>query len=867
MSRTIKVIFALILAGLVLVASPGELARAQTGLTYTANFEGGIPPEITFGTGCGITDDLGFGTLVPGPSSYGKSLQSLSWDNTGSHYASLARIVFPELVDISTISARFYYEAGYSGGNGFYFCDAYGDPVANNAQFNNGNDVVRTYGSVRVAAVYFWWYSIDEKHGYLDDISISYDLTGITFDHSIYGENPSVGPYKPVSQPDQFLTLDYIHLVTQPNANVHAVNSGRIVASVNNGGTWAVQIAPLFVTDTANYIAYSHLQSVNGSVGDMVQAGCVLGLAAAGFDSGELAGKGLAVFNAPSPMQTEWPGYDDSPNNTPCDASKYQTQNCLNINPGFADLAKSWNSDGHVEMSQTGPTLYSGADIYQDVPLDDAEAYIVTVFATTALTATNADLRVTFGGASSVLSLNVPVANARVELATQALPTGAADYAPDKYRLKITNVPRQSHLATPVQLIFVCIGTTAPVKAPGACYFQDPDFNTDDWVKGEGVTYTSPINGSGFSGKYTIPAESDISHNVHFSAFSDHDTKFILLTKTGNALITSPSGRWHAFIRDSVTLDTIQEIGTWDPWPIIATPHALPFTLTAGTAIDGDLVIQNISDEVDSPGWDMNVYSLCLSVDGGVWPSYDNSDSDSLFQDADCTVCAQPAPITTISTDGLLSWVVSWLQFGWCYLGYVLRCLLLQRINELWEGFTSWLAGFALFGVWLGLVASALAAWLQDGLRFAFNNLMASLIPIANQVIGWLFSQPFFLTVLDAAAIAWMWIQALYAIVIGVFNLLALSLQLIGGLLHLIVVAWNATLAAISGTSSITFPFPDCNNPSSSFYDACLILDTMNFMFSEVFMLAVMIDALAFIVAWKTMKKAWAKGWEILSPS
>jgi hypothetical protein len=206
-----------------------------------------------------------------------------------------------------------------------------------------------------------------------------------------------------------------------------------------------------------------------------------------------------------------------------------------------------------------------------------------------------------------------------------------------------------------------------------------------------------------------------------------------------------------------------------------------------------------------------------------------------------------------------------WLQFGWCYLGYILKCIIVGIINQIWGGVLSIISGVGLFGIWLGRVIGVVAAWLADGARFSFNNLIASLIPIANAILAWLFAQPFFIDILDGVSLALIWFEAIIQIIIGIFGLFGLAIQFIGALLNLVIVAFTGIVDGLQSTSTITFPFPDCTNPASQFYDACLPIDVTNFVFGEIPALAVLINAAALAIAWKTMRKSWRKAKESLN--
>lgn len=703
--------------------------------------------------------------------------------------------------------------------------------------------------------------------GALADYSftLTVSVTGhtVSTEASAGGENSGgtgvlIGPYRPVKTSDTWVISDeHGQAATKSSAPIHSIGNGTITAIAPVASMFSVTVAPFGAETEDEYIKYYNLQGINGAVGDVIEAGCVLGLVTDQATDPVFGTVGLFRISAPQDILDDWPDYEDSPTDTPCNAEQLSTENCIDFNPNFANNAEYWNSEGHVEAQTGGPVLYSDGAIYQDVTLDSAEAYNVTIVATTVEGARNADLEVTFGDATSLIHLNVPVAQLSVRISSQDLSPGTADYAPDKYRLKVRNVPRSYRLATPVQILFFCIGTTDPVSAPGSCYFERPDaFLADDWETEGGATYAEPLNTT-YPGSFTIPADALIFRDVDISAFSDSDTTFTLETKTWNGAGTplfGPYGRWHAYIRDSATLDIIQEIGTWDTYPIIATIHSDSFTLLAGENVSGDLVIENLSSEITSPGWTQHINMACLSVEGGVWPAYTTADTGSLFT-VECTLCSPPTSLENIDANTLLSWIIRWLEFGWCYLGYILKCQIYGLINNIWQTIISFMAGVALFGKWIGLVVTAVANWVRDGFRFGFNNLVAAIIPIANQIIAWLFSLPIIQAALDTLAIAGIWLDGLFQLIQSVIDLILLGVQFIGALLNLIGVAWNAFLAALSATPSSDFPFPDCNVPSSPLYHACIPLDVTNFLVDHLPGIVLLINVAAFSVFWRQFRK------------
>jgi hypothetical protein len=881
MSRTIKLFSAALLAGLIFVASP-QAGYAQSGGHFETDFTGGVPAEITLGVlpaSCDNSsgDRAKFGAAVwsaNGGASNSAALKGTHHDETVNY--GVAGIVFPHLVTLAVANATAYGNTGSDIGNNSFICDGNGDYIDGDVG-GFGGPGPKTVGVPAgapipsVAAIYWTFFSDPAHEVYLDDVDVDYVDSGTPFDHTPFtGSAAGIDLFKPISGYDLVHISDSHSVIeTRPNANVHAVTDGQItLINANGGGNYSVRVQPAWsLPGDVNAHLYFNLQNVNGKVGDQISAGCVLGITARSTSSSNADGGQLA-FTAPEPVQSDWPDYDDAPENSPCDAARYKTESCIDINPNFADEAKGWNMVGPVGVVGGAVEMPAGTSIYQDVTLDPEATYLVSLSVAVMGSAQPTDIDVGFGDAQPLLHVNPTQPGVYVDLQTQTLSPGVANFVPNLYRLKITNPHLSAPFITPtIRIKFACIGTSAPVKAPGSCYFEDPDLRNDEWTKGDGVTYT-PSNGSALSsGEYTIPADSEIYRNVKFSAFSGHDTSFRLLTKTNNGgtlRLVGPYGRWHAFIRDHDTLDTVQDIGTWDTLPGFVTIRVVPFTVTSGTNINADLVIQNTSSAIESPGWDLNIYEACLQVEGGVWPGYSSADTGSLVPE-NCTLCAKPAMIADISVEQLLSWVISWLDYGWCFLGYIIRCELMKWLNDTWDFLKTVFAVFGLFGVWLGMVVSALAVWAADGARFLFNNLLAGLVPVLNSLIAWLLAQPFIQGAFDMGSLALIFLFQLVDIVIGIFNLFGLAIQLIGAFFTLIGTVWSAFLEGINATPTAVFLFPDCTNPATLFYDGCLVFDVSNFLFAHLPMLGILINVLVFSIGWLIVRKSWSKTQEVLN--
>jgi hypothetical protein len=690
---------------------------------------------------------------------------------------------------------------------------------------------------------------------------------------------PASGPYKPVSGPDVYLNdasaTDHAIINTRQNANAHIVTNSTIIAVYQVGGAWGVAVQPDYSSSVTDAMIYAPLQGVNGSVGDIVAAGCVIGQIGDGVNPSAGPPIGQLTFTAAPDVVANWQTYDDSPIDTPCDASKYLTENCLNINPNFADDAKNWNVNGNASYHDSTFWLAPNSNIYQDVVLDPETPYYITIYASLQdiLDTRSADFVAALGDTQATMHVGLQSTGQFVQIKSQALSLGSPSFSGNNYTFTIHGLVSHGAGLSPNLLIrFACVSTGDVATTPSGCYWADPRLTTDLWTHDESVTYNPPLVLVRPNGEYEIPNASEITYPVDISSFSGSDTGFKLSMAvvpkafTGAPLLP-PYGRVHAYIRDPDTSDVLVDIGTEDlSLADISLRTTLPFTLTTGQHIVGDLVIANESGDISSDsGWTLVISAPCMTVDGGVWPGYTNTDTNGNLLGQDCTAVNPPQnPETVTVTDYatlaawfgvMFRWSTGWLSYGLALIHYVLFCIIVGIINNIWGAVLGVMAGLGLFGKWIGLVVTALATWGRDGARFLFNNLVASLIPLFNLLITWLLSLPFIQGLIDTAGLAAFWLDALFQIVLGVFNLFLLAIQFLAALLNLIGVAWAAFLSGMTATPISIFPFPNCSDSGSALYDACLPLDVVNFIAIQLPVLIALIDAAAFAVFWRQGRK------------
>ena len=501
---------------------------------------------------------------------------------------------------------------------------------------------------------------------------------------------------------------------------------------------------------------------------------------------------------------------------------------CINVNPDLDNNGEGWltrfNTAGSFNQTDTSIMSIPGAgQIYQTGLVADTDlTYFITVAVALRPPATDGEIKVLFGGVETVLPIHT-VGSEYVTLETLGI-TPEFD-GPTEFRL--TN----SNLANPtIRVTFACIGTDDPLLPPPRCYFDDPDFRFDSFETDGGATHEAGLS---LLGQYSIPAGGSIRSPVSLQAFTDADTDFTLKI---NAAAPDGLSDLTASIIDSGDDSELVAIGNYPFSSFFFTAGTAGFTLDAEAIVEGDLFIENTGDETILIG------SLCLSSDAGVWPGYENPDyvnRDLLAQD--CTECTFPASLVD---------VVAWLNWIGCVLRYLIACLLYGLVNDIWNTIQAIGSGLGLLGRWMALAITTVAEWLWIASGRLLATLLASAIPVINAIMAWFLSLPFVQDVLDAATIAGLWINGVIAFIVGVINLFVSAVRFVGVMITLVGTAWTSFISGLSAASEITVPVPDCNNSSSTFYDACLLLDVINFLASEVVAIYVLFGAVAVSILW-----------------
>lgn len=643
-------------------------------------------------------------------------------------------------------------------------------------------------------------------------------------------------PYRPVhedEQVDEASSGDLYVITTDAGARVYAIDDAVVQTVTHNADGYFVRL----LINGATPVIYSKLSATFAEIGDTIEGGCVLGYVSQAGPEAQV-NTGQFAYQHDSNLG-DWHDYIESFSTTPCGQDE---SNCINANPEMNTDQPGWltrfNSGGSFNQGDDSLKSIVGAGmLYQPLTADFDATYFVTVVVALQPPATDGEIRVWFGGTESRMPIHT-FGPEFVTITTLGFSTAFAG----ETELRLYNANSNSPT---IRVTFACLHLGDAIIAPPPCYFEDAAINTDSFETEGGATFETGFLGQG--SQYSLPPGGVIRSPVHLEATTDADSDFTL------AIVTSgPDGPTEltASIVDSDTDDELQAIGTYNVSGLLwSNPMKRVFTLSASTALDGDLYIENTGDE------DALIGSICLSSDSGYWPGYDNADAaDHTLLELDCTECNFPESLID---------VVAWVNWLGCVFNYLIRCLLYGLVNDIWNTALAIVSGIGLFGRWLGRAISIIAtwAWLAAG-RF-LATLISSAIPIINAIMAWILGLPFVQDLLDSASIVGIWIEGVIQFVTAVINLFAAAVRFIGVLVTLVGQAWGAFITGLSASSEIAIVLPDCTDSGSFLYDACLLLDVLNFVTTEVPAFGWLLAAVAVSILWVKVREVRNKVEEI----
>jgi len=653
-------------------------------------------------------------------------------------------------------------------------------------------------------------------------------------DFELFGGPGVVRPVLEVDVVDELdipgLPDDAYPILTQASARVFAVSDAVVGDVIHDSNGYFVA---LIIGEDIVY--YSSLSSVFATAGMEIHAGCVLGYTSVP-PPGSPTGTGYFLYTHDEDL-TDWHDWSDSLSNAPCDQPD---SNCINPNPDFNSNGLGWFS-----RNQPGTVYLQGSDswigvtyqgqIYQtgfNVAVEDT--YYVTLVVNVGGAAHTGAAVVTIGGTSSTIPINTFGAEF-VSVTSPALSpavTGVSEF-------QISNNFAKGH---DLRITFACLHVGDVKVAPPLCYFADAELITDSFETEGGATFEESVLGAG---RYSIPAGGVIRSPVDITAYADEDKDFTLAIQAA-----APDGATDvtASIVDSDTDDELQAIGNYAYSSILWVNLTKTFTVPSSTSLVGDLYIENTGDET------VLISSLCMSPVDRVWAGYENPDHAGGLLPTNCEECALPESFVD---------VVAWLNYLACVFRYLIYCLLYQLVNTIWDTLVAVGSGLGLLGRWMSRNVSILAVWLWAAMGRILASLLGNAIPLLNAILAWLLTLPFVRDVLDSLAIVDIWVDGIFTLINNIFILFGRTIQFIYVLFNTFGIAWTAFFDALSASPEITVVLPDCTDPETPFYDACLVFDVLNYVLAAVPALGLLGAALVVKISWNRIRQA-SKGLEAI---
>lgn len=479
------------------------------------------------------------------------------------------------------------------------------------------------------------------------------------------------------------------------------------------------------------------------SVGDNVEAGCVLGVTIAmgvpnpnnivelsgyvltqappdaqpsGFSPGDLAnailtssGKGFAsvyAFDVNTDIAgrlapTEYPS-----NDTPCKSVDDTYSDCLLSNPTFSNAGEGWQTSGEVVFPNTGAIMGMQSKIWRDMLLDSSTDYTLTVGFDDPTT-TPGGLFVSIGQEPHGASVPVGSISGTLELPTDTLSSTQV------YHVGFLTGGEQEDFTS---VRYICLTAGSPNVAPGACYFNNPyfDYGLSGWDTSEDAHAQDVPNG----GAIQIQSGGVFEQNVHLFPDESGPHTYTLTVKIYSFSTTGytppPDPTQIRFLYDwggdsAVPIGIIDLTGdtttnTVSTNIIVSDETNATFSITA-QFLDADDTILTDSHLL------ITIDSACLSSDN--FPGQGGGGTGPPFAES-CSVVVQP-------TDELLS---SWTLYHWHNLNRFFQCDLMKLLNQMYMLFIGffrtvsyairyWIAAFQEGVHWLG---SQLLPWLASHL-------------------------------------------------------------------------------------------------------------------------------------------------------
>lgn len=708
-----------------------------------------------------------------------------------------------------------------------------------------------------------------DANALLDNLNVRGEAKGDSWDQAMgFPDPPQPDFYQPITAAALVTYSHYesggeilsaSNIATLPRAEIHNTVADSTVTDVYQAtDTYGLVVeiqTPYYYKQT-----FSNLQIVYVKPGDLLKDDCIIGLAGPPFTQIQdppPQGYSQFLFSVQDDESNylDWTQFDE-PTSTAICGSEYRTKNCINNNPRLEDYGEGWaESKGikgyndNVIWFDDYVTIKPNGYIYQDIVLDTASTYYVSMVATTTSGQASDTITVTLGD-------NV---SADVDLSPASpgyLTTVESDPVVPLETLTRLQIKNDNPASAGFNVHFVCIHEGDAVIAPGQCYFNDPQLarlGLPDWTLLGGAT----SEGTAISNAVDLYTTGDgLSTPIQLTGFTDAAADYTLVVKAdidGVNLIddlieaTSSYATLDAYIDTGGTPYTL---GSIDVHSLIPKKYEIPFTVPTATSWIGDFTL-DLDSLTGSPDY-ARIHSICLTVDGGIWPGFeddpDYSDPDSYAWDLQCA--AAPSP----PNSGLRVW--QWIAYVGASMYYVVSCSFIPWLLAISNPIRAVIDGIGLLGLYLGSLALFWAGWLAD----LIGGLGALLYDIVRYGIASLIND-----LLSLDLIARLWDRLGLLPIFGAFvrdlfvDLIALivsAVNLLASMGRAVLRMFTAWRTAINDPSMQDLGLPNCAtiDDAAALAPLCWGMDAVDYVISSTLALQVAGVIVAFVIAYETIQ-------------
>lgn len=720
--------------------------------------------------------------------------------------------------------------------------------------------------------------SDSESVGEITVDNIKFTCSNVSASGGVYG-----GPFQPIAEELQ------VEVITPRNESGLVNGASRITANTSSavlGGTPVyASISGIIGNVTPNSIEllgevngeeweilYRNLETIYVQPGDIVDAECIIALAAPATtqttesEATDLKGLSFRIINLDTESFEDWELFS-SPSGTRICGSLVQGGSCLNPNPYLNDNASAWN----VTPSDTGImpdrddgmiSLVDDQSMFQYAALDEGETYYVTIAARmmeVPVGGRSAQLRVTLGDDFDLYDIYADLPG---DIRTEPLLTGeqsvfivgplepdTADLAPNLYKLAIENNATLSK----VEINYVCLteSDTTPIAPYSTCYFDNlGDFSTT----GETMHDSFGTEFIALDDTETITYE-----DLTLSGYDDADTEYHIEV----VVSSSDEDESNAAATTSPDLTLSYNDGTeYAVRDVYAIPYyARQFKMLAFTIeipedeiVTADLIITH-DQQASTDSEFIYISNICLIAPTG-WPGYDSTPGTG----GGSTGSGGPSPgtgacapvITPISTN-LWEWIL-WL---FAAVEKFVRCTLIGEIRKIVDSIKTIGEWILNFGSWLLGVFNLLGNWVYSLTLWAIYNLLTLLGGFIELLWNGLINLPLFQGLFDLMSLGWIAFNLLFDIGAAAIAALLYVMNLLSALAQAILILWGAILEGLNTAVAVETGLPTCSTITGDelFYSFCASITLMDHIFTLwpaiLIPLTVMVAAMCFFTATK----------------